>query len=75
VRLAAVRVAFQVMSLCLSERHSRSTNTLSIQRPRPSIEIRTPQIFLTPRQRALVPRTGYGDGTGLLSANGEAGVE
>src|ERR1700719_510146 len=30
------------MSSCLSERHSRSINRLSIQRPRPSIEMRTP---------------------------------
>src|SRR6516164_5961584 len=30
------------MSSCFSERHSRSMNRLSIQRPRPSIEMRTP---------------------------------
>jgi len=30
------------MSSCLIERHTRSMNTLSIQRPRRSVEIRMP---------------------------------
>src|SRR6266511_1372982 len=42
------------MSSCLSERHSRSMNTLSIQRPRPSIEMRTPAALSTPVKAALV---------------------
>src|SRR5262245_42949058 len=42
------------MSSCLSERHSRSMNTLSIQRPRPSIEMRTLAAISAPVNAALV---------------------
>src|SRR6516225_5716188 len=42
------------MSSYLSERHSRSMNTLSIQRPRPSIEMRTPAAASVPVKAALV---------------------
>src|SRR5215510_14704763 len=42
------------MSSYLSERHSRSMNTLSIQRPRPSIEILTPVAVSVPVKAALV---------------------
>src|ERR1700756_4178279 len=42
------------MSSYLSERHSRSMNTLSIQRPRPSIEILTPVAASVPVKAALV---------------------
>jgi len=37
-----------------SERHSRSMNTLSIHRPRPSIEICTPAFFSTSVKSSLV---------------------
>jgi hypothetical protein len=40
VGLASVGVAFEVEASCLSECHSRSMITLSIQRPRPSSEMR-----------------------------------
>jgi hypothetical protein len=40
--VAAVGVAFEVDILMLSDRHTRSMNTLSIWRPRPSIENRCP---------------------------------
>jgi hypothetical protein len=45
----------------LSERHSRSMNTLSIQRPRPSIEILTPVAASVPDGRAptFLMITGY----------------
>src|SRR6476659_2219302 len=36
------------MSSCLSERHSRSMKTLSIQRPRPSMEMAMPAATSTP---------------------------
>jgi hypothetical protein len=42
------------MSSYLSERHSRSMNTLSIQRPRPSIEMRTPAAASVPVKAAAV---------------------
>jgi hypothetical protein len=41
-------------SPCLSERQTRSMNTLSIQRPRPSIETRTPALISTSVKAALV---------------------
>ena len=50
MRLAAVRVAFQVDALVL--RHSRSMNTLSIQRPHPSIEMRMPAAISVPVKTA-----------------------
>src|SRR3990170_59492 len=42
------------MSSYLSERHSRSMNTLSIQRPRPSMEILIPAPASVPVKTALV---------------------
>src|SRR5713226_6242314 len=42
------------MSSYFSERHSRSMNTLSIHRPRPSIEMRTPAWASTPVKAVLV---------------------
>src|SRR5215831_15255751 len=42
------------MSSYFKERHSRSMNTLSIHRPRPSIEMRTPTAASVPVKAALV---------------------
>src|SRR6476619_2838440 len=42
------------MSSCLRDRHSRSMKTLSIQRPRPSMEILIPAPANAPVKAALV---------------------
>jgi hypothetical protein len=52
--LAPVGVALDKTSSCFSERQSRSMNTLSIHRPRPSIEMRTPAPINTSVKAVLV---------------------
>src|SRR5271170_3757717 len=49
-----VSKAFRNTHSYLSERHSRSMNTLSIQRPRPSIEMRMPASASAPVKARLV---------------------
>src|SRR6516165_2769346 len=57
------------MSSYLSERHSRSMNTLSILRPRPSIEILTPVAATVPVKAALVNWLPWSIGSGVRSAS------